>query len=64
MICETCHGIGEVLIDRESNVVSRLRDTLMMMPCPDCIGGHAHCCDGLREQPEPSNVNEKWSSDI
>lgn len=53
MKCETCHGIGEVLIDRAGRVVLRLRDAMMMIPCPDCGGSRiAHCCDGLQGCPE------------
>ena len=53
MICETCIGIGEILIDGYGMPVSRLRDAIMMVPCPDCDGsGITHCCDGLREQPD------------
>ena len=41
MICERCHGAGEVL------------NFSLPEPCPECNGcGLAHCCDGMREQPE------------
>jgi len=44
MRCETCQGAG---------MVSGLWPEWMRGPCSDCNGtGIAHCCDGLREQPE------------
>lgn len=47
MICNTCHGIGEVLIDGAGRIVAQLRDAVMMVPCPEgCIGGISHCCQG------------------
>lgn len=53
MRCETCFGIGEVLIDGAGKPVSRLRDATTMIPCPECGGsGIAHCCDGLQACPE------------
>jgi DnaJ-class molecular chaperone len=54
MNCSTCFGIGEVLVDERGEVVSRLRDAAMMVPCPDCGGsGKIHCCEGDRAEPEP-----------
>lgn len=44
--CETCHGLGEVLIDARGNIVGRLAAAMLLVPCPDCIGGVASCCDG------------------
>ena len=46
MRCETCGGLGEVLIDRNSNIVWRVAQAVLLVPCPDCIGGVASCCDG------------------
>lgn len=47
MICENCYGIGEVLIDGACNIVSRLRDAVLMIPCPSCGGtGIQSCCEG------------------
>ena len=49
MRCETCEGVGEVLIDRDCNIVQRVGDAVMMIPCPDCGGcGISYCCDGER----------------
>jgi hypothetical protein len=47
VICETCHGTG---IEYRRYVVHGVGE-LAERPCPDCTGGVAHCCDGLREQP-------------
>ena len=44
MRCERCQGLGWVI---------ELGDMIGGKPCPECNGGGiAHCCDGLREQPE------------
>jgi len=49
MRCETCEGVGEVLIDRDCNIVQRVADAVMMIPCPNCGGsGWDYCCDGER----------------
>lgn len=52
MICKTCYG-GGVLI---SIVLIEGRLYKQERPCPnlDCHAGQVHCCDGLREQPEPA----------
>jgi hypothetical protein len=46
MICETCHGEGEVVTRQplpEGLVEISIR------PCPDCGGcGFTHCCEGGR----------------
>lgn len=47
MICETCHGVGLVAKFRAEGALKSL------LPCPDCIGGVRHCCEGERPQPEP-----------
>lgn len=47
MRCEGCHGIGEVLVDRDGRPVTRLRDAFTMIPCPSCgNSGIASCCEG------------------
>lgn len=54
MNCQACFGIGEVLIGEDGRPVRRLRDAVMMVPCPDCDGsGKQHCCEGDCSQPEP-----------
>jgi hypothetical protein len=58
MICPTCHGEGWIEISKDdpraSNAVT-FYNGRPIISCPDC-GGHgiAHCCDGLREQPDES----------
>jgi DnaJ-class molecular chaperone len=60
MICETCRGDGKRL-NPELTVHCTLSGAWienphrlpLLVPCDDCGGsGHAHCCDGLRAQPE------------
>jgi DnaJ-class molecular chaperone len=61
MICETCHGEGKVWCD-SLQVTGVIPDDKLLHPqprfslrepCPDCGGcGFAHCCEGLREQPQ------------
>lgn len=54
MVCETCKGFGDVLIDSTGNIVLRLIDAMLMIPCPDCGGcGRTHCCEGERPGNEP-----------
>jgi hypothetical protein len=49
----TCFGIGEVLIDKDGQPVSRLRDAATMIACPERGGrGTVHCCEGDDAQPE------------
>jgi hypothetical protein len=46
--CQACRGIGLV----EMLVRSWLLD---VVPCLECGGsGWEHCCEGLREQPNPN----------
>ncbi len=52
--CRTCYGLCEVLIDAQGNIVDRLDDAILLVPCPDCHCGVEYCCDGLRAQPEPA----------
>ena len=60
MICEACHGTG-----RRLNPALTVHSTMtggwvenphglpLLVPCDECGGsGVAHCCDGLRAQPE------------
>ena len=44
MRCETCQGMGRIPADSPPFGV-------ILWPCPDCIGGAAHCCEGLTVQP-------------
>ena len=65
MRCETCHGMGmkpsgERISAPPGGIrsgASLIRGSApILVPCPDCIGGTAHCCDGLtaaNETPEP-----------
>jgi hypothetical protein len=47
MRCETCKGLGEVLIGARGNIVGRLGEAVRKITCPEgCIGGVASCCDG------------------
>jgi hypothetical protein len=54
MNCPACFGIGEVLIDKDGQPVSRLRDAATMIECPECGGsGKIHCGEkGDGAQPE------------
>jgi hypothetical protein len=58
MRCETCHGTGTVVapatLDEEQRGLNDIwAGDPYPFPCPDCGGcGVAHCCEGLREQPE------------
>ncbi len=60
MICETCQGRGRVpppkMTTQEGFEKYVIRGELgpeQWPLCPDCSGsGQAHCCDGLREQPD------------
>jgi len=49
MICEKCKGSG--MIKEYDAVIGDTRH-IKLIPCPDCMGGIAHCCDGIQEQPE------------
>jgi hypothetical protein len=60
MICEVCHGTGKRLnpalsLDRSplAGLRGNPKGLPLLVPCEDCGGsGVAHCCDGLRAQPE------------
>jgi hypothetical protein len=52
MRCETCQGCGGVW--GSEKLVG------LVIPCPDCGGcGIGHCCDGLQEQPEGDQGDER-----
>jgi hypothetical protein len=46
MRCEVCRGTG--LINCEFDPPA---------PCPECISGWQHCCEGLREQPDDARAD-------
>jgi DnaJ-class molecular chaperone len=50
VICPTCHGKGVT----EEFVEDELGAVMIVLPCPDCLGGVMNCCEGLRAEPEPS----------
>lgn len=43
MICESCGGTGFITIDYVEHPGERRGD---IIPCRECIGGIASCCDG------------------
>lgn len=54
MRCQFCHGVGEVLIDRNYKIVRWAHEATMMIPCPNgCTGGIAFCCEGERPDCAP-----------
>lgn len=57
MRCERCQGArfvaGSIIVNCGSPLAE---ETKLMVPCPDCTGGIAHCCEGLREQPEKDDA--------
>ena len=45
MLCHVCHGRHFIIVDGRQ------------VPCPECEGfGELHCCDGLTEQPDPTDA--------
>lgn len=55
MRCETCKGQGSRLIPIKHPLSDAMPGIYVgnAAPCPDCNGsGVAHCCDGLKEQPD------------
>ena len=56
MRCPTCANSGKPgYVPAVMEASSRGVRVLHWRPCPDCQGdGTAHCCDGLRAQPEPA----------
>lgn len=56
MICETCHGTGRQYYFPLIPLDGR---SAPWHPCPTCGGcARQHCCDGLREQPEPKREDD------
>jgi hypothetical protein len=54
--CQTCGGVGLERIPPDLRLlIPEYRDyEFYSNACPECGGsGLGHCCDGLREQPEP-----------
>jgi len=51
MICERCHGNHYV---RYEFTCEDGRPVAVIEPCPSCIGGVAHCCDG--DQPSARDL--------
>lgn len=47
MRCERCSGSGTVYRRPEGMPDEPGWLSVVPVPCPDCIGGTAHCCDGL-----------------
>lgn len=60
MVCERCQGQGSLPFihplfrsRRPCGFVGKDISGMTFFVCPECNGsGTAHCCDGLREQPE------------
>jgi hypothetical protein len=51
MICERCHGAG--VMPEGTSKYSEVLPPALPLPCDECGGsGVAHCCEGLRAQPE------------
>lgn len=47
MLCPLCHG--HRLFSYQGQ----------LLPCPECEGhGEIHCCDGLQEQPDESELRK------
>lgn len=53
MRCETCQGTQWIPTGRA------WEGDPIMRACPDCIGGQAHCCEGMQEQPEKDDEQER-----
>lgn len=66
MQCKTCEGKRFVRLEVDGNEAvkkrpswqgaavtfdMRTRKYVLEKPCPDCVDGTAHCCDGICEQP-------------
>jgi hypothetical protein len=57
MLCDTCRWTERPgFIRRQPATATQQQDDgLDFVPCPDCGGqAVAHCCEGLCEQPEPT----------
>lgn len=58
MICPRCSGTGMVTYTQRSPRARRAYTWQEV--CPECGGQRfTHCCEGLREQPEPERPSEK-----
>jgi hypothetical protein len=62
MICRRCHGVRWIY-DLSQSDETRIREgqttiSRAIIPCPDCIGGTAHCCDGLTAANDPEDKQE------
>ena len=56
MICQTCDGRGYVYGAKTS--IDRILRQERYVPCPDCTGGVAYCCDSVPAVDE-SDTKEK-----
>lgn len=54
MICTTCHG--------ERWKWETISNGRARVPCPDCLGGEMHCCEGLTAQNDPPVPAEEDTS--
>lgn len=57
--CQTCRGLRFV----DSRGRPPRADSVGLVPCPECLGGEQHCCDGEQAQPEPDrrdDLDEPW----
>lgn len=47
MLCPTCNGKARIVME------SKIRGQAVteIGPCPDCLNGIQHCCEGDQEQP-------------
>ena len=54
MNCEKCHGTGYIGRSQSTEHMYVWPKLAMRITCEECGGtGKSHCCDGLKEQPEP-----------
>ena len=65
MICPVCHGSGKLRLPPIPTYAGQSDDGYHNIiagcgwwPCPACHGGHQHCCEGERSQPEPQEKGE------
>jgi hypothetical protein len=63
MLCDTCRYSqrpGFVRRDSGAPATTAAAARADFIPCPDCGGAAiAHCCEGLREQPEQDRPDAK-----
>ena len=65
MICPTCGGKPFTIVTHELTLEQKRRrfsPLNYVSVCPDCLGGIAHCCDGIQEQPD-GNCNRPNQSE-